>query len=218
MFWYFQNLFLIKVTVLTTVTSWVLSWLSDSDSGFPPTRVVPRINLTEEELLKLRGASVMFRISWVGENQGIAWNIVFLSEYFLLYNWIFDATKFKIYQQPSQSHYKDIKYDTNLNLPGEWTAVLSLLRVASGLVLPHQTWAKLRKNNCIPVALRPGSVSSAQPCLWSQCLYACHSQPLLHLTLIHTKSPCPHIVSPQGFATTAQRQLFQNQIHRVFDC
>uniref|UniRef100_A0A182J3U6 Uncharacterized protein n=1 Tax=Anopheles atroparvus TaxID=41427 RepID=A0A182J3U6_ANOAO len=35
------------------------------------------------------------------------------------------------------------------NRPGLWTAVLSLFRVASGRIAPHQIWAKLRKNSCV---------------------------------------------------------------------
>ena len=49
------------------------------------------------------------------------------------------------------------------NLPGEWTAVFSLFLVASGLIEPHHTCAKLRKNNCFPLAFKPGRVSSASP-------------------------------------------------------
>jgi len=36
---------------------------------------------------------------------------------------------------------------TNLNFPGEWTPVFRLLRAVSGRIVPHQTWAKFRKNS-----------------------------------------------------------------------
>lgn len=49
------------------------------------------------------------------------------------------------------------------NLPGECTAVFNLFLVASGLIDPHHTRAKFRKNNCFPVAIKPGRVSSASP-------------------------------------------------------
>uniref|UniRef100_A0AAG5CXF9 Uncharacterized protein n=1 Tax=Anopheles atroparvus TaxID=41427 RepID=A0AAG5CXF9_ANOAO len=48
------------------------------------------------------------------------------------------------------------------NRPGLWTAVLSLFRVASGRIAPHQIWAKLRKNSCVLVTFSPGSVSRAR--------------------------------------------------------
>lgn len=49
------------------------------------------------------------------------------------------------------------------NFPGECTAVFNLFLVASGLIAPHQTWAKFRKKSCFPVAFNPGRVSSASP-------------------------------------------------------
>ena len=36
---------------------------------------------------------------------------------------------------------------TDLYLPGAWTAVFSLDLSASGLEVPHHTWAKFRKNS-----------------------------------------------------------------------
>ena len=47
------------------------------------------------------------------------------------------------------------------NLPGLCMAVLSLFRTASGLMAPHHTCPKLRKNSCSPVILMPGNLSSS---------------------------------------------------------
>lgn len=62
------------------------------------------------------------------------------------------------------------------NLPGEWTAVFSLFLVASGLIEPHHTCAKLRKNNCFPLAFKPGRVSSASPFVRNHLSYAWKSK------------------------------------------
>ena len=49
-----------------------------------------------------------------------------------------------------------------LYFPGAWTAVFSLLRNASGLVFPHQTCAKFKKNNCSCVKCsNPGKLGSS---------------------------------------------------------
>jgi len=62
------------------------------------------------------------------------------------------------------------------NLPGECTAVFSLFLVASGRMEPHQTWAKFKKNNCLPVALIPGKVSSSSSFERSHLSYACEKR------------------------------------------
>lgn len=62
------------------------------------------------------------------------------------------------------------------NLPGECRAVFSLFFVASGRIEPHHTWAKFRKNNCLPVALIPGKVSSSLSFERSHLSYACKEE------------------------------------------
>lgn len=72
------------------------------------------------------------------------------------------------------------------NLPGECKAVFNLFLVASGRIEPHHTWAKFKKNNCLPVALMPGKVSSSFSFDRSHFSYAC-KEDAVNFSIVETK-------------------------------